>query len=848
MAGGGQPSSAPGYDPAAPGYDPAAAGLDAPGYYGSGAGVSPENFFTGNGPTRGRGGDRGDRLVGGRGGGPGGRGGGPAGTPPAGRGRKRFIDFPRYGRHGFGRWIPSWRLVSVLTMSTVILLVAAFLVAYAATPFTPPDQATAFKQTSFVYYSDGTQIGQFKEEQREVVDLQADGGPPGPRLVPLFVQRAVLSAEDRTFYANRGISPTGILRALVNNVRGGSLQGGSTITQQYVKNFFTGSDRSLTRKAKEFLISLKVAQKVPKNDILKDYLNKIYFGRNAYGIQAAAVAYFGKNVGDLSVSQGAFLAGIIDGPELYNFGPDELDSPPALAAQARWRYVLDGMVAENWLSAAQERTILTEGLPPVIPRQTVDRTGQRGYLMDMIEKEFTKLTGLDSGKLRTGGYIIRTTFRKDLLKKTADSVAGVLGPRKSWPVGTQVGIASVDPKDGAILSIYGGDDTTFLNSATQYPVIAGSTFKPFALIAALKGNPDAPDPANRAPLSLRSRFSGESPYTLKIKGAAGKKVNNFGPGRGERFGMIDLMKATAESVNTVYAQLNERVDPKFTVKTAVDAGLPPRTTGLDNSALNVLGSASPHVIDMASAYATIAAEGTHHEPFMITQITSDHDRQGIYTHQAKPSQPFSKEVMADTSYAMQQVIKRGTGTFAQGLGRPAAGKTGTSSGNLSAWFVGFTPQLSTAVGMYREKKIVGANGKPTTTLVPVAGWGKFKSLSEVTGGTIPIQVWTSAMKSMLKGAEVKPLPDPVFGGDVVNPAPPPPPSPSPSPSGTPSPSDTGQPGEPGQPGSPTPTDQPGGGTPSPGGQPSGSPTPQPSGQSGGPPATPSVASASGVVL
>ena len=215
------------------------------------------------------------------------------------------------------RWVPSWKFFLGSAFTFASLLVVAFALVYAATPIPSVSAVEALPQTSLVFYSDGTQIGQFKKEQRTVVPLQR---------VPEHVQRAVLAIEDRSFYDNRGVSLRGTVRAAWNNARGGEVQGGSTITQQYVKNFFLNSDRTLKRKAREFVISLKVAQQVPKEKILEDYLNKIYFGRNAYGIQAAARAYFGKDVDKLTVSEGAFLAGIINSPEIYD--PSMARSPP----------------------------------------------------------------------------------------------------------------------------------------------------------------------------------------------------------------------------------------------------------------------------------------------------------------------------------------------------------------------------------------------------------------------------------------------------------------------------------------------------------------------------------------
>jgi membrane peptidoglycan carboxypeptidase len=690
--------------------------------------------------------------------------------------RKGLIDYPRAGKRGPRRWLPSWKLLLGSTFGTAAALVVAFVVFYAATPIPTVSASSALPQTSLVFYSDGTQIGQFKKEQRTLVSLDR---------VPDHVEEAVLASEDRSFYRNKGVSPRGMIRAAWNNSRGGSLQGGSTITQQYVKNFFLGSDRSVKRKAREFVISLKVYRQVPKKKILEDYLNKIYFGRNAYGIQAAAQAYFKKDVNKLTVSQGAFLAGIINGPELYD--PND-GNKSAAAATGRWQSVLVAMTAEGWLTQAEADTVTAAGLPPVIkPTKAADRTRQRGYLMDMVAAEALAKAGLTREQLETEGLMIRTTFDRKLIEKGIAAVDDVLGKRSTWPTGTQVGIASIEPGTGAVRAVYAGDDERSRNTVTQDQVIAGSTMKPFALIPALEGT------NKEEPLSLRSRFSGRSPYKLQETKVP---VKNFGKGDGQQFGMIDLMTATANSVNTVYAQLNERVTPGVTRQTALKAGLP-ESAGIENNQVNVLGSAAPHVLDMASAYATIAAEGKRAKPYMITSINRIEDKGVVYTPPREIEQVFDRTVMADTTHALRQVVERGSGSYAQNLGRPAAGKTGTSSGNKSAWFVGFTPQLSTAVALFN----ISGQGQET-----VKGWGRYQG-EEITGGSFPVRLWTTYMREALDGVEVERFPQPTFDGEVVNPAP----EPKPSPSAEPSPS--GSPGEPG------PTSSP------PDGQPSGEPSP-----------------------
>ena len=269
----------------------------------------------------------------------------------------RLADYPRQGKQGWRRWVPSWKLVLGAGFSAFCLLVIAFGVIYSQTSIPQPNQL-ALAQSSVVYFSDGkTPIGTFQEVNRTSVPLTQ---------VPLVVQHEVVSAEDRSFYTNKGIDPRGIARAFYNNVRGGAEQGGSTITQQYVKNYFLDQNRTLSRKFKEFFISIKIDRSTDKNAILQDYLNTIYFGRGAYGIQAASKAYFNKDVSQLTPAEGAVLASVIRAPALYD---------PALNlgnAQARWNYVMDGMVKGNYLTQAQVDALK---YPKFLPRAKSSASG-----------------------------------------------------------------------------------------------------------------------------------------------------------------------------------------------------------------------------------------------------------------------------------------------------------------------------------------------------------------------------------------------------------------------------------------------------------------------------------------
>jgi membrane peptidoglycan carboxypeptidase len=695
--------------------------------------------------------------------------------------RRRFLDYPRAGRRGLTRWIPSWRVFLSTFLLGVGVLTGIFLALYTRTELPSQANADTLFQTTIVYAGDGhTEIGRFEAQNRIWKPLNK---------IPKVMQDAVVSAEDRTFYTNQGISVTSVFRAALNNLRGGATQGASTITQQYVKNAYSKvNDRSYSRKLNEFFVSLKAARELDKNQILENYLNIIYFGRGCYGVEAASQCYFHKPVSKITPSEAAYLAGIINGPELYDSGTAYYSA----AAKARWNYVLDGMVTEGWLSPQVRHAVKP---PKIYPKTRAASTktafgSQQRYIMDMVAAEADQM-GISATDLQRNGYRIYTTFRPDLVKDAQTTVTDVLGPRKKWPARTQVAIATIDVKTGAVVSVYGGDGKRAQNAVTQDIAQAGSTFKPFGLIAGLEGKRAKGDCSPKAPdsdsLSLRSTFDGRSPQTFGTF-----PVTNFDR---EQFGRINLVEATAHSVNTVFVALNDKVGPQHTEDVAICAGYPAGTRDLKPFQGNVLGTSSPHPIDVARAFATIAGQGVRHDTYVITKIFSAQNGAVIKQHNASTSQKqvFDPGVIADATYAMQQVVKRGTATTVNRLGRPAAGKTGTTTDNKAAWFAGFTPQYATVVAMYRQSKAGGA-----VSLVPWADAG-----SEVTGGTLPARVWTSYMRQVLDGVPVADFPEPTFGGADFGPAPtqtgaspapsattqePSPSAPTPTPTGNPTPS------------------------------------------------------------
>jgi membrane peptidoglycan carboxypeptidase len=592
------------------------------------------------------------------------------------------------------------------------LVIAAFVVAYEMIDLpTPSDFAQA--QTSTVYYKDGsTVMGKFEVQNRQIIDIEK---------IPVSTRDAVVAAEDRTFWENAGVDPLALGRAFYNNLKGGKRQGGSTITQQYIERYWVGkTTTSLTGKFKEAMLALKVTREKDKMEILNDYMNTIYFGRGAYGIQAAAQAYFHKDAADLTTSESALLAGLIPAPNAYD--PEQnLEK-----GTERWDYVLDGMVKTSAISSAERAKLQ---FPEFVPYEVPETyAGRQGYLLEMVRQELLNQGGLTDAEIGSAGLKITTTVDPVLQDQVAAAVAEQLP--SDTDEGLHVAVASVEPKTGAIRMIYAGEDYMVRqqNAATQDIAQAGSTFKPITLAAALEQG-----------VSLDETFSGKSPITIKDW-----TVENSG---NSQYGRITLLRATQSSVNTVYAQLNEQVGGEKTKIAAIAAGIPADAAGLDSDLTNVLGTASVHAIDMARVYATFASQGEYH-PTYIVESAVDSDDVVVYSGRKGGKRVFKEDTTAELTYALTRVVEYGTGTAAKALNRPVAGKTGTSEDNKSAWFCGYTPQLATAVAFYQE----GANGEA----VPIKPFGQN---SVIQGGGPPAKMWVAVMKVALEGTEVEEFPD-----------------------------------------------------------------------------------------
>jgi membrane peptidoglycan carboxypeptidase len=584
----------------------------------------------------------------------------------------------------------------------------------------PDPNAYVNSQATVIQYSNGQEIGRIGAQNRQILPLAK---------IPLRLRYAVMAAEDRNFYSNRAFSITGISQAVLSNViTFGKGRGGSTITQQYAKTAFLTPERSIQRKIKELVISLKLENAMTKDQILENYLNTIYFGRGSYGVQTAAQQYFNRNANQLSISQSAVIASILRSPGLYDpyFGDKDRRARNAARLEARFKYVIDGMLEEKWITAEEAKAAK---MPSIAPRTTGGSlSGPKGYIIDAAQKELSKL-GFSQEQLMVGGYVIKTTIEQRAQQSAVDAV-NKLYPSKA-PANLHIGLVAIRPGTGEVVAMYGGKDYVVrqLNDATQSIALAGSTFKPFALVAALEQG-----------IPLTSMWNGDSPQTFDDLGRP-YLVDNYG---GEGWGQVDLLSATQHSINTVYVPLGIKAGLDKVVDVARRAGIPESIAMMPTPSVS-LGVASPHVIDVTNAYATFAANGVYAKPYMVKEVIGP-NKGVLYQGKPQTQEVFSKEVMADLTYALKSVVNGGTGAAALALGRPAAGKTGTSQSNASAWFSAYTPNLAASVAFFRDSASESLNG--------IGG------LTSVTGGSFPARIWTAFMKGALRDEPIIEFPQP----------------------------------------------------------------------------------------
>ncbi|MGW1979296.1 transglycosylase domain-containing protein [Streptomyces sp. NPDC001889] len=648
---------------------------------------------------------------------------GPGPEPERKRSRAR-----RPRRTGWRRLVPTWRMALGGVLLLALLLIGGFAAGYALVHI-PSANAAATAQSNVYLYEDGSQIARDGEINRENVDLAR---------VPLTVQRAVLAAEDRDFHSERAVDPQAMVRAAWNTLTGKGKQSGSTITQQYVKNYYLGQEQTISRKWKEFFISIKLSREQSKSEILQGYLNTSYFGRNAYGIQAASQAYYGKDVAETDTAEGAYLATLLNAPNAYDTATHPENRS---AAVARWNYTLDGMVKQKWLTPAERANLVFP--EPRRAKPANGLSGQRGYVVQAVEEYLTAHRVLDENTLAAGGYRITTTLeraKQDAFVRAVDDqvMDQVDGEARPADRNVRVGGVSIDPATGEVVAMYGGVDYTrqYVNNATRRDYQVGSTFKPFVLAAAIEHGSRTQD---GRPITPYTVYDGTD--KRPVQGWSGKR---YAPENedGTSYGPITVTEATDKSVNAVYAQMAMDVGPARVRQTAIGLGLPASTPDLTASPSIALGPATASVLDMAEAYATLANHGRHGTYTMVAEVTKD--GQPVPLPERRTRQAISREAADTTTAVLQSVVAGGTGTAAQSAGRPAAGKTGTAEEDRAAWFAGYTPRLATVVAVMGQDPDTGAQ-KP---LYGALG------LPRINGGGAPARIWGQYTGTALAGSEI----------------------------------------------------------------------------------------------
>ncbi|MGW1620375.1 transglycosylase domain-containing protein [Streptomyces sp. NPDC002172] len=628
-------------------------------------------------------------------------------------------------RTGWRRIIPTWRMLLGTFVLGVLLLLGLFFLGYSMVKI-PAANTFATKQSNVYLYADGSQLARDGEVNRENVDLSQ---------VSTDAQHAVLAAEDRDFYTESAVDPKAMLRAAWNTATGKGTQSGSTITQQYVKNYYLAQEQTVTRKVKEFFISVKLDRSESKDQILEGYLNTSYFGRNAYGIQAAAQAYYGKDAIDLDPARAAYLAALVNAPSEY----DVVAHPEnKAAAVARWNYVLDGMVKKGWLSESKRAAMKF----PMPKEQTVSTgmSGQRGYIVNAVNDYLIKNKIVDSDSLEAGGYRITTTLQKSrqnaFVKAVDDKLMSKLSKNNKVDNYVRAGGASVDPKTGKVVAMYGGIDYVkqYTNGATRGDFQVGSTFKPFVFASAVDNGSTTQAGQTITP---NTYYDGTNKRTVQ-----GWPGGSYAPENEDEksYGQITVRKATDLSVNSVYAQMAVDVGPSKVKQTAVGLGIPADTKDLQPYPSIALGTATASVLDMAEAYATLANHGKHGTYTMVDKITRD-GTETVRLPESKTTQAVSRQAADTTTSVLQSVVDNGTATAAQAAGRPAAGKTGTAEEDTAAWFAGYTPDLSTVVSVMGQDPVTAAH----KSLYGALG------LERINGGGAPTEIWAQYTKDALKG-------------------------------------------------------------------------------------------------
>ncbi|WP_306317821.1 MULTISPECIES: transglycosylase domain-containing protein [unclassified Streptomyces] len=618
----------------------------------------------------------------------------------------------------------TWKKLLGTFFGLVLLGMGAFVVLYLLIDI-PKGNAEAQVQSNIYKYSDGTTMARTGDVNREIVDLAE---------VPKPVQHTFVAAENKTFYTDKGVDLKGTARGVLNTVTGKGKQGGSTITQQYVKNFYLTQEQTVSRKLKELVISLKVDQRYSKDDILAGYINTSYYGRGAWGIQAAAEAYYGIDAKELSVQQGAYLAALLQAPNQYDWAIAS-DTGRQLAT-ARWNYVLDNMVQMHWLDAGERQGMKFD--KPIAPKAAAGLDGQEGYLYTAARDEVMKELNLTEEQFNAGGYTITLNVDRKKQKQLEKSVEQQLNDKldrkgKKADARVQAGAVSVDPKTGKVLALYGGEGLSehYVNNATRTDYQPASTFKPLILAAALEDEATTQSGQN---ITADTIYDGTSKRPVVDNG---KKVGFAPPNEDKKsYGPVNVQTAMNKSINSVFAQMGADVGMDQVMDMAKKLGMD--SADLKPYYAQTLGTMGASPMEMAGVYATLDNHGKKVTPQVVKSVS----KQGEPVPLDKPEseQVISRGAADSVTSVLTGVVDDGTAKRsvrdnADRAGQQVAGKTGTSDDNKSAWFTGYTPDLVTSVGLFGEGALKSTESGRHVSMEGAAG------LPRVDGGSFPAQIW-----------------------------------------------------------------------------------------------------------
>ncbi|MFC7264892.1 transglycosylase domain-containing protein [Streptomyces lutosisoli] len=638
------------------------------------------------------------------------------------------------GRSGIRRFV-NWKTILGTFLGCCLLGMGAFIVLYMVVDI-PKGNAAARQQSNIYQYSDGKLLARTGTVNREIVDLDK---------VPKDVQKTFVAAENKSFYKDAGVDLKGTARGLINTLSGKGKQGGSTITQQYVKNYYLNQDQTVTRKLKELVISLKVDRQTSKDDILAGYINTSYYGEGAYGIQAAAQAYYGVDASELKVEQGAYLASLLQAPSQYDWAV-ATDTGKRLV-KARWAYTLDNMVEEGWLDSAKRAAMKFP--EPVAPKGAPGMEGQTGYLVKAADSALAKqlvaqgtATSLDDAQnmVDAGGWTITLNIDKKkqaLLEKTVKAqLTSKLDPKKRKVDGDiQAGAVSVDPKTGKVLAMYGGKSYLdhYINNATRPDYQVASTFKPLIFAAAL--DEEAKTQSGKT-ITANTVYDGTNRRPV-----VGSDIAFAPPNEDERsYGNVTVQTAVNKSINSVFAQMGVDVGMDEVLKVAGKLGMD--TEKLESVPAQTLGSMGASPLQMAGVYATLDNHGKKVTPALVAK--AEHKDRTVKFPDAIGDQVISEEAADTVTSVLTGVVDDGTARVSvrdnpARDGQQVAGKTGTSDNNKSAWFTGYTPDLVTSVGLFGEGAV--GTSKAGQQVSMKGATGLVAESGRVNGGGFPAQIW-----------------------------------------------------------------------------------------------------------